>query len=91
MPIRVAIPTPFRRFTRGETSLDCSAATLPELLDQLETHFPELKRHLRDESGGLRPFLSVYVNEEDIRFLGGNQYRFREGDEVMLVPSIAGG
>ncbi len=91
MPIRVAIPTPFRRFTGGATSLECSAATLPELLDQLEARFPELKRHLRDESGQLRPFLSVYVNEEDIRFLGGNQYRFQEKDEVVLVPSIAGG
>jgi sulfur-carrier protein len=91
MPFRVAIPTPFRRFTGGEAGFECSAANLPELLDQLESHFPELKRHLRDESGALRPFLSVYVNEEDIRFLGGNQYRFQEGDEVMLVPSIAGG
>jgi sulfur-carrier protein len=91
MPVHVAIPTPFRRFTGGAASFECSAATLSELLDQLETHFPELKRHLRDDSGALRPFLSVYVNEEDIRFLGGNQYRFQEGDEVMLVPSIAGG
>jgi sulfur-carrier protein len=91
MPIRVAIPTPFRRFTGGETSLESSAATLPELLDELEDHFPELKRHLRDEAGQLRPFLSVYVNEEDIRFLGGSQYRFKEDDEVVLVPSIAGG
>jgi molybdopterin synthase sulfur carrier subunit len=91
MAIRVAIPTPLRRFTGGKSSLECSAVTLPELFDELEAHFPELKRHLRDEAGQLRPFLSVYVNEEDIRFLGGNQYRFREGDEIVLVPSIAGG
>ncbi len=91
MAIRVAIPTLFRRFTGGESTVECSAATLPELLDQLEAHFPELKRRLRDEAGQLRPFLSVYVNEEDIRSLGGNHYRFHEGDEIVLVPSIAGG
>ena len=53
--------------------------------------FPELKPHLRDETGQIRRFLNVYVNEEDIRFLGGNNYAFQDGDEVLLVPSIAGG
>jgi molybdopterin converting factor small subunit len=50
-----------------------------------------LKPHLRDEAGETRRFLNVYVNEEDIRFLGGNSYSFQDGDEVLLVPSIAGG
>jgi len=58
------------------------------LLDQ---QFPDLKPHLRDESGEIRRFLNVYVNEEDIRFLGGKTYAFQDGDEVLLVPSIAGG
>ena len=52
---------------------------------------PDLKPHLRDDSGQIRRFLNIYVNEEDIRFLGGENYSFKEGDEVLLVPSIAGG
>lgn len=91
MKLTVQIPTAFRRFTAGAATLECSVATLPELLVHLEEHYPGLKPHLRDDSGRLRPFINIYVNEEDIRFLGGNDYRFQDGDEVMLVPSIAGG
>jgi len=57
----------------------------------LDEKFPGLKPHLRDEAGQIRRFLNVYVNEEDIRFLGGNNYKFQEGDRVLVVPSIAGG
>jgi len=91
MNVNVKIPTAFRRFTGDDQSLVCAAATLPELFNQLEERYPGLKPHLRDASGQVRPFLNVYVNEEDIRFLGGTAYSFRDGDEVMLVPSIAGG
>ena len=91
MTITVHIPTALRRFTDGTETLECSAAALGELLDQLGERFPDLKQHLRDATGRVRPFLNIYVNEEDIRFLGGNAYRFQDGDEVMLVPSIAGG
>ncbi len=91
MTITVQIPTAFRRFTDGAETLECTATALGELLDQLGERFPDLKRHLRDDSGQLRRFLNIYVNEEDIRFLGGDQYRFQDGDVVMLVPSIAGG
>jgi molybdopterin converting factor small subunit len=91
MSIRVQIPTALRRLTAGAASVDCTATTLNELLDDLGRQFPDLDRHLRDGAGQLRPFVNVYVNEEDIRFLGGASYRFAEGDEVMLVPSIAGG
>jgi molybdopterin converting factor small subunit len=91
MSIRVQIPTALRRFTSGATTVDCAAGTLGELLDELGRQHPELNRHLRDEGGQLRQFVNVYVNEEDIRFLGGTSYQFQEGDEVMLVPSIAGG
>lgn len=91
MTLTVRIPTPLRRFTDGQEILTCSASNLQELLCQLEERFPPLRPHLRDASGRVRPFLNVFVNEEDIRFLGGNLYQFRDGDEVMLVPSIAGG
>jgi sulfur-carrier protein len=89
--IRVQIPTPFRRLTFGTKQVDCSASNLSDLLAALDQQFPDLSSHLHDEAGELRRFLNVYVNEEDIRFLGGTSYQFRDGDEVLLVPSIAGG
>ena len=91
MKIIVEIPTAFRRFTNGSASFECAPATLAELLAELEQKFPAMARHLRDDSGRVRQFINVYVNEEDIRFLGGEAYRFQDGDRVMIVPSIAGG
>jgi len=91
MSITVQIPTALRRLTAGVSNLNCSAANLGELFSVLDEKFPELKPHLRDEAGEIRRFLNVYVNEEDIRFLGGTSYAFQDGDEVLLVPSIAGG
>ena len=91
MPITVQIPTALRRHTDGVASLNCSAANLNELFSALDEKFPDLNPHLRDDKGQIRRFLNIYVNEEDIRFLGGPSYAFQEGDEVLLVPSIAGG
>jgi molybdopterin converting factor small subunit len=90
MNVSVSIPTALRRHTEGVDRYGCGAATIPELLDQLSARFPELKPHLRDEQGKLRRFLNIYINDEDARFLGAD-YQFKEGDEVTLVPSIAGG
>jgi molybdopterin converting factor small subunit len=91
MPITVQIPTALRRHTDGVASLNCTAANLNELFSALDEKFPDLKPHLRDDKGQIRRFLNIYVNEEDIRFLGGPSYSFQEGVEVLLVPSIAGG
>jgi molybdopterin converting factor small subunit len=91
MAITVQIPTALRRLTAGAANLSCSAANLGELFSVLDEKFPDLKPHLRDEAGEIRRFLNVYVNEEDIRFLGGPTYAFQDGDEILLVPSIAGG
>jgi molybdopterin converting factor small subunit len=91
MPVTIEIPTAFQRFTRGAPKVDCKAATVAEALDALTSRFPELSRHVRDESGQIRQFLNVYLNEEDIRFLGGESCSLKEGDRVLLVPSIAGG
>jgi homoserine kinase len=91
MAITVHIPTALRRFGDGAESCTLQAASLEELFAQLEARFPAMKPHLRDSSGQIRHFLNVYVNEEDIRFLGGPNYRFQDGDEVLLVPAIAGG
>ena len=91
MPVTIEIPTAFRRFTDGAPKVDCTATTIADALKELTTRFPDLSRHVRDDSGQIRQFLNVYLNEEDIRFLGGNKYAFQDGDEVLLVPSIAGG
>jgi len=91
MTITVRIPTALRRHTGGAGEVTCSPANLGELFLVLDEQFPSLKPHLRDEAGQVRRFLNVYVNEEDVRFLGGNSYTFQDGDEVLLVPSIAGG
>jgi molybdopterin converting factor small subunit len=91
MPVSIEIPTAFRRFTEGAAKIDCSAATVAEALNQLTSKYPELSRHVRDDQGQIRQFLNVYLNEEDIRFLGGEACALKEGDRVLLVPSIAGG
>jgi molybdopterin synthase sulfur carrier subunit len=91
MSITVQIPTALRRLTAGAASITCAPTNLDGLFSILDEKFPELKPHLRDEAGQVRRFLNIYVNEEDIRFLGGQTYAFQEGDEVLLVPSIAGG
>ena len=91
MAITVQIPTALRRLTGGTGKVTCSPANLGELFAVLDQQFPDLKSHLRDEAGQIRRFLNIYVNEEDIRFLGGAGYAFQDGDEVLLVPSIAGG
>ena len=91
MNITVQIPSALRRHTGGTAKVACTAANLDDLFSVLDQQFPALKPHLRDDSGQIRRFLNVYVNEEDIRFLGGATYAFQDGDEVLLVPSIAGG
>jgi adenylyltransferase/sulfurtransferase len=92
MPVTIEIPTAFRRFTDGATKVDCaSAKTIGDALNALTTRYPDLRRHVRDEQGEIRQFLNVYLNEEDIRFLGGEACAVKEGDRVLLVPSIAGG
>lgn len=91
MPVTIEIPTAFRRFTDGAPKYDCRAATIADALNDLTAKFPALSRHVRDEQGQIRQFLNVYLNEEDIRFLGGESCSLKEGDRLLLVPSIAGG
>jgi len=91
MSVTIEIPTAFRRFTDGAPKVDCTGTTVAAALTELTTRFPDLSKHVRDESGQIRQFLNVYLNEEDIRFLGGESCALKEGDRVLLVPSIAGG
>jgi molybdopterin synthase sulfur carrier subunit len=89
--IKVVLPTAFTRHTDGRKQFDSNAANLPALLTEFDTTFPALSTQIKDENGKLRKFINIYINDEDIRFLGGDAYAFEDGDEVMLIPSIAGG
>jgi molybdopterin synthase sulfur carrier subunit len=91
MSVRVLLPNAFQKHTNGDRELRSSASHLPQLIDELETNYPALKTHLRTEDGKVRKFINFYVNEEDIRFLGNDEYAFQDGDEVLVIPSIAGG
>ena len=76
---------------RWPKQFDSAAANLPALLAEFDQTFPALSTQIKDEDGKLRKFINIYINDEDIRFLGGETYAFQDGDEVMLIPSIAGG
>ena len=91
MPIKIILPTAFTKHTDGKKQLESNAKDLDGLVADLETAFPALGANIKDEDGKLRRFINVYVNDEDIRFIGGDGYAFQDGDEVMLIPSIAGG
>jgi molybdopterin converting factor small subunit len=91
MAVTIEIPTAFRRFTDGSPKLNCNASTVAEALSILTAQYPGLSRHVRDDQGQIRQFLNIYLNDEDIRFLGGEECAVKEGDKVLLVPSIAGG
>ena len=91
MSITIRIPPPLRKFTAGTESVESAAKNLLELFDGLEQKFPGIKQNLCTPEGKPHRFVNIYVNDEDIRFLGGANYAFKDGDEVLLVPSIAGG
>jgi molybdopterin synthase sulfur carrier subunit len=89
--IKVRIPTPLRPLTKGQGEVEVAAASIVDLIDTLNTAHPGIKARLCDESGELRRFVNIYVNEEDIRFLKGKDTSLKTGDEVSIVPAIAGG
>lgn len=89
--IKVRIPTPLRSLTKGQGEVEAKGATVSEMIDYLNASHPGFKERLCDEKGELRRFVNVYVNEEDIRFLQGKDTPLKEGDEVSIVPAIAGG
>ncbi len=91
MSVKILIPPPLRRFTSGADSLEASVENLPDLINKLEENFPGIRKSICGDDGTLHRFINVYVNDEDIRFLGGADYKFQENDEVSLIPSIAGG
>ena len=91
MAVLVRIPTPLRAMTKGSAEVQANADTVDELIADLERQFPGLRERLVEEGGELRRFINIYVNQEDIRFLQGAKTVLKQGDEVSIVPAIAGG
>lgn len=89
--VKVRIPTPLRPLTKGQGEVQAKGANITEMIEGLDTAHPGLKDRLCDENGELRRFVNIYVNEEDIRFLNGKDTALKDGDEVSIVPAIAGG
>lgn len=90
MAIEVRIPTILRTYTGGEKAVSGEGASLSALIDDLETSHPGLKDRLI-EGGDLRRFVNVYVNDEDVRFIGGLDAELSDGDQVVVLPAVAGG
>jgi sulfur-carrier protein len=90
MPVEVRIPTILRTYTGGEKAVDARGGSLSALIDDLEANHPGLKDRLI-ENGDLRRFVNVYVNDEDVRFLGGLEAPVTDGDQVVVLPACAGG
>jgi molybdopterin synthase sulfur carrier subunit len=91
MSVLVRIPTPLRRHTGGVGEVTAEGKDVGEVVDDLERQFPGLRDRLCDETGDFRKFINVYVNQEDVRFLQGRESLLKDGDEVSIVPAIAGG
>lgn len=91
MPITVKIPGPLQKLTSGKDAVVVEASTVSGVIDGLDRQFPGVKARLLDEQGNIRRFVLVYVNGEDIRFGKEQQTPVKEGDEVSILPAIAGG
>jgi MoaD family protein len=91
MAVKVLVPTPLQQFTKNKATVECSASNVGDLIESLEATFPGIKSRLCDEDGTPRRFLNFYVNSEDIRFLDGTETPLNDGDEVSIVPAVAGG
>ena len=91
MAIKVRIPTPLQRLTKNQEEVSVDGSTIQELIANLEKSYPGIRERICDEQGKLRRFVNLYVNEEDIRFLKGDKTALKDGDEVSIIPAIAGG
>jgi molybdopterin synthase sulfur carrier subunit len=91
MAKKVRIPTPLRKLTNNEEVVEVNSATIGEAITELQSRYPGIKERLVDDNGEVRRFVNVYVNEEDIRFLQNQNTPLKEGDEISIIPAIAGG
>jgi len=91
MSVKVKVPTIMRKHSGGNASVDADGANLSALLDDLEAKYPGITKNIRSEDGGLHRFINIYVNDEDVRYLGSLDAAIKEGDVVSILPAVAGG
>jgi MoaD family protein len=91
MAIEVRIPPILRSYTDGEKAVNASGQSIGALIEDLDSNHPGIKGRLLDDEGGLRRFVNVYVNDEDVRFIGGLEAEVTDGDQVVVLPAVAGG
>ena len=91
MSVKVRIPTPLQKLTQQKGEVEIEAGSVKQLISELEKNYPGIKDRICDESGKVRRFVNVYLNEEDIRFLKQEETALKSGDEISIVPAIAGG
>jgi molybdopterin synthase sulfur carrier subunit len=91
MAVKVLIPTPLRNLTNNQAEVNAEGATIGDLINNLGKNYNGLKDRICDEKGNIRRFVNIYLNEEDIRFLQGEATAVKAGDQVSIVPAIAGG
>lgn len=91
MAIKVRIPTPLRKLTGDKDVVQAEATSIQGVIEDLEKNYPGMKERICDEKGELRRFVNLYLNDEDIRFAQGRQTPVKDGDEISIIPAIAGG
>jgi len=91
MPVTVLIPTPLRKLTNEQETVEAEGQTVSDVIEKLQAEYPGLKERLCDDSGALRRFVNVFLNGEDIRFQEGPDTKVKDGDELSIIPAIAGG
>ncbi len=91
MAIIVRIPTPLRKLTQNLSEVEGVGSDISSIIENLEANYPGLKERICDESGNVRRFVNIYLNDEDIRFRDGKVTAVKEGDEISIIPAIAGG
>ncbi len=91
MAVRVKLPTILRQLAGGEAAVEGKGSTLREILDDLESRYPGITRNVLSADGGLHRFVNVYVNDEDVRYLGSLETNVQDGDTVSILPAVAGG
>ena len=91
MQVTVRVPAPLQKLTQNQGEVKASGANIRELIEDLEKKFPGIKERIHDQTGKVRRFINIYVNEEDVRFLQKEETPLKDGDEVSIIPAIAGG
>lgn len=91
MGIKVRIPTPLQKMTGDRPEVEVAGSNVGDVIENLEKSYPGIKGRICDESGKVRRFVNIYVNDEDIRFLNAEKTKLKDGDSVSIIPAIAGG